>query len=284
MTGPARDLRLDSTVSTREGLDLPRLGLGVFQTPPGEVTRKAVRWALDAGYRLIDTAAMYGNEEAVGEAVRASGIAREEIVVTTKLWFTDHGFEAAQMAARRSQAKLDLGPIDLYLIHWPRANSPEERLASWKGLEKLRREGIVRSIGVSNYAARHLEELAEHAGVYPSVNQVEFHPFVYDPGFLRHAEEHRIVVEAYSPLTRARRLDDPTIGTIARAHGKSPAQVLVRWGLQHGLVELPKSVHQERIRENADVYDFSLRAEEVEALDRLAGGGRVGAADPASIP
>jgi methylglyoxal/glyoxal reductase len=277
-------LSLGSRVRTRQELDLPRLGLGVFQTPPGEVTRKAVRWALETGYRLIDTAAMYGNEEDVGEAVRASGVPRDEIVVTTKLWFTDHGFEAAQAAGRKSQTKLGLGPIDLYLIHWPRAESPDDRLASWRALEKLQREGVVRTIGVSNYSVRHLEELAQHSRTVPSVNQVEFHPFVYDPELLHYAEQHRIVIEAYSPLTRARKLDDPRVAALARAHGKSPAQILLRWGLQHGLVELPKSVREERIRENADLYDFSLAPKELEALDLLRGGGRVGATDPATIP
>ena len=280
----APELRLDSRVRTSQGLDLPRLGLGVFQTPPGEVTRQSVRWALAAGYRHIDTAAMYGNEEDVGEAVRASGIPREEVVVTTKLWFTDHGFEAAQAAARKSQAKLGLGPIDLYLIHWPRANSPDERLASWKALEKLQRDGVVRSIGVSNYAVRHLEELRANSEVAPSVDQVELHPFVYDPEFAAYAAKHRIVVEAYSPLTRGKMLEDGRFASVARAHGRSPAQVLLRWGLQHGFVELPKSVHQERIRENAALYDFSLTPAEMESLDALRGGRRVGASDPASIP
>ena len=275
---------LDSRVRTNQDLDLPRLGLGVFQVPPGDVTRQAVRWALAAGYRLIDTAAMYGNEEDVGEAVRASGVPREEIVVTTKLWHTDHGFEAAQAAARRSQQRLGLGPIDLYLIHWPRAESPAERLGSWKALEKLRRDGVVRAVGVSNYAVRHLEELGAATDLAPSVNQVEFHPFVYDPDLLRYCERSRIVVEAYSPLTRGRRLADPRIAAVAAAHDKSPAQVLLRWGLQHGLVELPRTVREERIRENAAVFDFELGPEEMEQLDRLRDGGRVTAWDPATIP
>ena len=277
-------LSLASRVRTSQGLELPRLGLGVFQTPPGDVTRRSVAWALEAGYRLIDTAAMYGNEEAVGEAVRASGIPREEVVVTTKLWFTDHGFEAAQAAARRSQAKLGLGPIDLYLIHWPRANSPDDRLASWRALEQLRRDGIVRTVGVSNYAIRHLDELAAHSDLLPSVNQVEFHPFVYDPELIGYAERHRIVLEAYSPLTRARKLEDPRLAEVARAHHRSAAQVLLRWGLQHGLVVLPKSVHEQRIRENSALYDFTLAPAEMAALDGLRGGGRVGATDPETLP
>ncbi len=281
---PPASLSLGSRVRTNQGLELPRLGLGVFQTPAGAVTREAVGSALAAGYRHIDTAAMYGNEEDVGEAVRASGVPREEVVVTTKLWHTDHGFDAAQAAARRSHAKLGLGPIDLYLIHWPRADSPEARLASWRALEKLQKEGVVRTIGVSNYTVRHLEELRTATGAVPSVDQVEFHPFVYDPELLTYASQHRIVVEAYSPLTRANRLDDPTVAAIARAHGKSPAQVLLRWGLQHDLVELPKSVHAERIRENAALYDFALTEAELRMLDGLRGGGRIGKLDPANLP
>jgi len=275
---------LSSRVRTSQGLDLPWLGLGVFQTPPGAVTRNAVTWALEAGYRHIDTATLYGNEEDVGAAVRASGVPREEIVVTTKLWHTDHGFERAQVAARASQERLGLGPIDLYLIHWPTAASPAARLDSWRALEKLREDGVVRTIGVSNYSVRHLEELRTHSDAVPSVNQVEFHPFVYDPEFLRYCERQHILVEAYSPLTRARKLDDPRVGRIASALGKSPAQVLIRWGLQHGLVELPKSVHPERIRQNADVFDFALSPAQMQELDSLRGGGRVTATDPVSIP
>jgi len=281
---PAPALTLGSSVRTSQGLELPRVGFGVFQTPPGVVTRRAVGDALAAGYRLIDTAAMYGNEEDVGEAVRASGIPRDEIVVTTKLWHSDHGLEAAQAAARRSHDKLRLGPIDLYLIHWPRANSPEERLGSWRALEKLHREGLLRTIGVSNYSIRHLEELAAHAEVAPSVDQVEFHPYVYDPELLRYAAAHRLVVEAYSPLTRGRKLSEPVLERIAVAHGRSVPQVLLRWGLQHGLVVLPKSVHEERIRENTRLFDFELTDAEMAALDALRGGGRVTTWDPATIP
>ena len=277
-------LTLGSSVRTSQGLDLPRLGFGVFQTPPGAVTRRAVADALAAGYRLIDTAAMYGNEEDVGEAVRASGIPRDEIVVTTKLWHSDHGLEAAQAAARRSHDKLRLGPIDLYLIHWPRANTPEERLGSWRALEKLHREGLLRTIGVSNYTIHHLEELAAQAEVAPSVDQVEFHPYVYDPELLRYAGSHRLVVEAYSPLTRGRKLSEPTLERIAIAHGRSVPQILLRWGLQHDLVVLPKSVHEERIRENTRLFDFELTDAEMAALDALRDGGRVTTWDPATIP
>jgi len=273
-----------SRLRTGQGLELPRLGFGVFQVPPGEVTRTAVRHALDAGYRLIDTAAMYANEEDVGAAVRASGIPREEIVVTSKLWHTDHGYARALEAGRKSHDRLGLGTIDLYLIHWPRAESPELRLESWRALERLRAEGVVRAIGVSNYTVRHLEELRASSDLVPAVDQLEFHPFVYDPEVVRYAATHGIVLEAYSPLTRGRKLDDPRITAVARAHRRSPAQILLRWGLQHGLVVLPRSVRPERIRENAALFDFELAPAEMASLDALAGGGRVTALDPAAIP
>ena len=273
-----------SRVRLNQGPEIPWLGLGVFQSEPGAVTRDAVRFALEAGYRHVDTAAMYGNESDVGEAVRRSGVAREEVFVTTKLWYTEHGFESAWKAGRSSAERLGLGPIDLYLIHWPRANRPEDRLDSWKALVRLRQEGVCRSIGVSNYTVRHLEELRSHSDVVPAVDQVEFHPFVFDPDLLAYCERHGIRLEAWSPLTRGRRLDHPTIQTIAAAHHRTPAQVLIRWGLEHGVVEIPKSVHRERIRENAQVFDFSLTPREVATLDGLRGGPRVGMWNPADIP
>ncbi|MCI4339403.1 MAG: aldo/keto reductase [Thermoplasmata archaeon] len=275
---------LSSRVRLNQGTEMPVLGLGVFQSPPGSETRQAVAWALAEGYRLIDTAAMYGNEADVGAAVRESGIPREEIFVTTKLWHTDHGFEAAQRAGRRSLEALGIEYIDLYLIHWPRANPPSQRLDSWRALERLKEDGVCRAIGVSNYAIRHLEELAGHSHVTPAVNQVEFHPFVYDPELLTYCSAHGIQPEAYSPLTRDRRLDDATIADVARTHGRSPAQVLIRWGLQHGVVEIPKSVRQERIRENARVFDFTLTAEEMTRLDSLRDRRRITQWDPAEIP
>jgi methylglyoxal/glyoxal reductase len=267
-----------------QGGEIPMLGLGVFQSPPGPVTEQAVSDALDLGYRHIDTAAMYGNETDVGTAIRASGIPRKEIFVTTKLWHTDHGFEPAQKAGRASLARLGLDYIDLYLIHWPRANSPEDRLGSWRGLEKLQKEGICRAIGVSNYTVRHLEELRAHSEVVPAVNQVEFHPFVYNPELLQYCEQLGIRLEAWSPLTRGRRMDDPTVRAVAAAHRKTPAQVLLRWGIEHGIVEIPKSVHRERIAENAEIFDFSLTPSELAQLDGLRDGKRVGLWNPAEIP
>jgi diketogulonate reductase-like aldo/keto reductase len=271
-------------VASNQGVEIPWLGLGVFQTPAGAETRQSVRWALEAGYRMIDTAAMYGNEQDVGAAVRASSLARDDVFVTTKLWHSDHGFEAAQAAARRSSERLGLGPIDLYLIHWPRAASPEDRLGSWRALEKLQREGTCRAIGVSNYSIRHLEEIRANSDVRPAVNQVEFHPFVYDPALLDYCRQHDIRVEAYSPLTRGRRVDDPTIRAIAEVHGRTPAQVFVRWGLQHGLIEIPKSTHRDRIVENARVFDFALSSGEMARLDGLRDGRRVTIWNPDDMP
>ena len=273
-----------SRVRLNQGVEIPWLGLGVFQSEPGPVTRDAVRYALETGYRAVDTAAMYRNEADVGAAVRQSGLAREEVFVTTKLWHTEHGFDSALRAGRASAERLGLGPIDLYLIHWPRANSPQDRLDSWRALTQLQSEGVCRAIGVSNYTVRHLEELRAHSGVVPAVDQVEFHPFVFDPALLQYCEANGIRLEAWSPLTRARHLDHPTIQSVAAARHRTPAQVLLRWGLQHGAIELPKSVHRERIRENAQVFDFSLSAAEMAALDGLRGGPRVGMWNPVDIP
>ncbi|MGA8664327.1 MAG: aldo/keto reductase [Thermoplasmata archaeon] len=267
-----------------QGPEIPCVGLGVFQVEPGPVTQRSVRSALDAGYRHVDTAKLYGNEADVGEAIRASGLPRGEVFVTTKLWHTDHGFDEAQAACRASLGRLGLGYIDLYLIHWPTAPSPEHRQASWRALERLQTEGMCRAIGVSNYSVRHLEELRAHSDVVPAVDQVELHPFVYDPDLLAYCGRHGIRVEAYSPLTRGKQLDHPTIAAIAQAHARSPAQVLLRWGLQHGVVVLPRSIRAERIQENGRLFDFALTDAEMARLDGLRGGPRVTAWNPADIP
>ena len=271
-------------VRLNQGPEMPIVGLGVFQSPPGPTTRQAVAWALEAGYRHVDTAAYYENESDVGAAVRASGLPREEIFVTTKLWYSDHGFERALRAARSSERRLGLRYIDLYLIHWPRADSPRTRLDSWKALEKLQKDGVVRAIGVSNYTVRHLEELLANSSVVPAVDQIEFHPFVYDPELLAYGERHGIRLEAWAPLTRGRRFDHPTLQAIAKAHARTPAQILIRWGLEHGLIEIPKSIHHERIVENFRVFDFSLTPEELARLDALRDGSRIGLWNPSDIP
>ena len=262
------DLPLGGTLPMPHGGDIPRLGLGLFRAGTGSGTENAVRWALDLGIRHLDTASMYGNEEEVGRAVRASGIPRDRIFVTSKLWNDDHGRKAARRALEDSLRRLDLGWIDLYLIHFP---VPGLRRQSWEVLEGALEEGLVRAIGVSNYMVHHMEELLGHAQVIPAVNQIELHPFNARTreGITEFCRRRGIVVEAYSPLTKAQRLDDPVVGEIARARGRTPAQILIRYGLEKGWVTLPKSSNRERIRENADVVDWSLTPAEMERLDGL---------------
>ncbi len=245
---------------------IPIVGLGVWQTPRGETTRAAVEAALRAGYRHVDTARIYQNEVDVGEAIRRSDVPRSEVFVTTKLWNDDHGYDAARRGFDASLARLGLDYVDLYLIHWP---VPGRRLESWRALEDLATEGRARAIGVSNYLPRHLDELAGSARVLPAVDQVEIHPFLQQRETRAWCAAHGVVVEAYSPLTSGERLDHPAIGAIARRVGRSPAQVMLRWAVQHGLVVLPKSVRAERIRENAALFDFALDPAAMTALDGL---------------
>jgi len=259
-------LSIESKVRLNNGVEMPVLGLGVWQTPSGRATQQAVRWAFEAGYRLIDTAKLYGNERDVGIAVKESGVPREEVFVTTKLWNSDHGYESALRAFDESLKRLGLGYVDLYLIHWP---VPRLRDETWRALERILKEGKARAIGVSNYTVRHLDELARSASIPPAVDQVEFSPFLYSEDFLRHGKGAGIQVEAYSPLTKGEKLGHPVLKRIAAVLGRSPAQILIRWSLQHGLVVIPKSSRRERIQENARVFDFELSADEMRALDAL---------------
>ncbi len=275
-------ISLESRLPLLQGGQIPVLGLGVWQAGAGEATRAAVTWALAAGYRLIDTARMYGNEREVGEAIRASGVPREEVFVTTKLAGGDQGYESALAAAQASLQRLDLGYIDLYLIHWPTATPPSRRLDSWRALERLHAEGVCRAVGVSNYTVRHLEEIRSRFQLQPAVNQVEFHPFLYQRDLLEYCHRRQIQVEAYSPLVHGRRLEDPRIREVAAHHHRSPAQVLIRWGLQHGVVEIPKSSRQDRIVENSRVFDFELTPAEMSRLNALDEGFRT-TMDPEEI-
>lgn len=276
----SEELTITSCVTLNNGILMPWFGLGVYQTPPGKVTEQSVAWALEAGYRHIDTARVYKNEESVGRALRASGVPREEVFITTKLWNAEHGFDEATQACRKSLERLGLDYLDLYLIHWPVEGT---RRDSWRALEELHLEGLCRAIGVSNYTIRHLEEMEEYAQVLPAVNQVEFHPFLHQRDLLAWCRDHDIVLEAYSPLTRGERLNDPLLATIAAAHEKTPAQVLIRWCLQKELVVIPKSEKEKHIRDNAQVFDFQLTEEEMERIDGLDEGLRT-CWDPSEIP
>ena len=256
----------DTTLQLSSGARIPQVGLGVWQTPSGATTRQAVAAALEVGYRHIDTARIYGNEVDVGAAVRASGVARDAVWITTKLWNADQGYDRALRAFDASLESLGLDYVDLYLIHWPVA---AKRLDSWRALERLHQEGRARSIGVSNFLRPHLEELLASARQVPAVNQIELTPFLQRRETRALCAEHGIVVEAYSPLTHGKRLDHPVVNDVARRVGRSVAQVLLRWGLQHGLVVLPKSTKPARIAENGTLFDFTLDDRAMNELDAL---------------
>ena len=244
---------------------MPALGFGTYQLRPGKTTKEAVLIALDAGYRHIDTATIYRNEADVGAAIRESGIPREEIWVTTKLWNADH--RAPLEALRASLDRLQLEQVDLWLMHWP----TPQRLTSWKHMVQARDEGLAASIGVSNFLTGHLTELHAASDVVPAVNQIELSPFLLGTraDTVRQCREHGIAIEAYSPLTKGARLNDPVLVEIAAAHGVSTAQVLLRWCLQHGFVTLPRSSNPDRIRTNLDLDGFELSTSDMERLDAL---------------
>jgi diketogulonate reductase-like aldo/keto reductase len=256
----------DTTLPLNSGARIPQVGLGVWQTPSGATTRQAVAAALDAGYRHIDTARIYGNEADVGAAVRESGVPRKNIFVTTKLWNADQGYDSTLRAFDAGLKRLGLDHVDLYLIHWPVAG---KRLDSWRALERLHEDGRARSIGVSNFLVPHLEELLDKTSRLPAVNQIELTPFLQRRDTRALCAKHGIVVEAYSPLTHGRRLDHPVVKDVARRAGRSAAQVLLRWGLQHGLVVLPKSTKPARIAENGALFDFALDDGAMAELDAL---------------
>ena len=257
---------VEPVAKLNNGVMIPRLGLGVYQSPPGQTTQRAVEYALKIGYRHIDTARIYNNESDVGTALRKSGIKREEVFITTKLWNSDHGYDKALRACDESLRRLGLKYLDLYLIHWP---VPEIRNESWQALTQLLRDGKCRSIGVSNYTIQHLTELFDKSEIAPMVNQVEFSPFLYQKQLLDYCEKNKIQVEAYSPLTQGEKLNHQKIQQIAKRHDKTPAQVLIRWSLQHNLVTIPKSVREERIKENSQVFDYNLTNDDMRILDSL---------------
>jgi methylglyoxal/glyoxal reductase len=268
-----RRMDLTSTVKLNNGIEIPWVGLGVFKSPPGKETEHAVRWALEIGYRHVDTAAYYQNEADVGRALKDSGVPRESVFITTKVWNQDQGFQSTLKAFDRSRKNLGIDVVDLYLVHWPVEG---KYLETWKALEKLYAEGRTRAIGVSNFLGHHLESVMKSSSVVPAVNQVEFHPLLVQKELLAFDERAGIRHEAWSPLTRGRSLDNPVIGEIAAKHGKTPAQVILRWDLQLGVVTIPKSVHRERILENSQIFDFQLEPADVGRITGLDADGRIG--------
>ncbi|KAI9323454.1 glyoxal reductase [Dichotomocladium elegans] len=270
-----------------DGNGIPCIGFGVYNAQPGKETEQAVLWALEvisattrqraphsslypkqAGYRHIDTAAVYRNEESVGNALKKTKVPREEIFVTTKLWDTSQGYKTAKEALEKSLAKLGLSYVDLYLIHSP---SPGKalRLETWKALEELQKEGRIKSIGVSNYGVHHLKELLEVCTVKPAVNQIEVTPYLARAELDTFCQKNGILIEAYSPLTMGQKLKEPRLMDLAKKYNKSTAQILIRWSVQHGYVPLPKSVHKDRIESNAEVFDFAISEEDMKTLDEL---------------
>jgi diketogulonate reductase-like aldo/keto reductase len=244
---------------------MPWLGLGVWQTKDGEEVINAVKAAVETGYRSIDTAAGYNNEEGVGQAIRECGVPREELFITTKLRNPDQGYESALQAFEVSRRKLGLDVIDLYLIHWPVAGKYRE---SWKALIHLQKEGFVKSIGVSNFQIHHLQDIIDDTGVVPVVDQVEFHPLLTQRELLKYTRQHDIQLEAWSPLMQGN-LDVPLLKELAGKYGRTVAQIVLRWDLQQGVITIPKSVHAERITENAGFFDFTLSDDDVKAIENL---------------
>ncbi|MEV2211463.1 aldo/keto reductase [Streptomyces sp. NPDC050997] len=267
-------------VTLNNGVAIPQLGFGVFQVPDDETTA-AVSSALEAGYRSIDTAAIYGNERGVGRALASSGIKREELFVTTKLWNDDQGYDATLAAFDASLEKLGLDHVDLYLIHWP-TPARDRYLDTWRAFEKLLADGRTRAIGVSNFQVPHIQRLLEHTGITPVINQVELHPALQQSELRAFHAEHQIATEAWSPLAQGAVLGAQPIVDIAGKYGVTPAQVVLRWHLQIGNVVIPKSVTPERIRQNLDVFGFELSDDDIAAITGLDTGTRTGP-DPDSL-
>ncbi|MFC4101240.1 aldo/keto reductase [Paenibacillus xanthanilyticus] len=268
---------IHNCTTLHNGVAMPWLGLGVFKVEEGEELVQAIRSAIRHGYRSIDTAAIYGNEASVGQGIREalaeSGLSREQLFVTSKVWTADMGYEETLAAYDASLAKLGLDYLDLYLIHWPVAGKIND---TWRAMEKLYRDGRVKAIGVSNFQVHHLEALMETAEIKPAVNQVEFHPLLTQAELRAFSKSHGIQLEAWSPLMQGMLLDHPELRDIAEAHGKSVAQIILRWDLQHGVVAIPKSTKAHRIAENAAVFDFELSVEDMRLIDALNENRRVG--------
>lgn len=275
---------LTQTYTLNNGVKIPIVGFGTWQTPDGDVAVQSVKAALSAGYRHIDTAAAYGNEESVGKAIKESGINRESIFLTTKLWNADHGYEKTKAAIDRSLQKLQTDYLDLYLIHWPNPAALRDHWAqlnaeSWAAMEEAVKAGKIRAIGVSNFRKHHLTTLLQTAHIRPAVNQIYLNPSDLQPEVTILNDKYHILNEAYSPLGTGGLLNNEVVEKVAQAHGKTKAQVLLRWSLQHGFLPLPKSVHPAYIQSNAQLFDFTLTSDEMKQFDQLHGTAKL-APDP----
>ncbi|WP_340639833.1 aldo/keto reductase [Bacillus atrophaeus] len=264
---------LKDTVKLHNGVEMPRFGLGVFKVENGSEATESVKAAIKNGYRSIDTAAIYKNEEGVGAGIKESGVARDELFITSKVWNEDQGYETTLVAFEKSLERLELDYLDLYLIHWPGKDKYKD---TWRALEKLYKDGKVRAIGVSNFQVHHLEELLKDAEIKPMVNQVEFHPCLTQVELREYCKKQGIQVEAWSPLMQGQLLDNEVLKQIAEKHNKSVAQVILRWDLQQDVITIPKSIKEHRIIENADIFDFELSQEDIEKINALNKDERVG--------
>ncbi|USK40040.1 aldo/keto reductase [Cytobacillus firmus] len=267
---------ISGTLTLNNGVEMPQFGLGVYKVEKGLQIENTVKDAINIGYRLIDTAAFYENEEGVGKAIKESGVPREELFITTKVWNTDQGYDQTLNAFDNSLKKMGLDYIDLYLIHWP---VKEKYLETWKALEKLYKDGKARAIGVSNFQIHHLKDILKNSSEKPAVNQVELHPLLSQKELRGFCSEYNIKVQAWSPIARGRVLEDSDIKEIAERHNKSAAQIILRWHLQNGIMVIPKSVKKDRLRENADIFDFELTEDEMRQMNALNNNHRFGA-DP----
>ncbi|MFQ3543421.1 aldo/keto reductase [Halobacillus rhizosphaerae] len=266
-------MSLTDTATLKNGVKMPQVGLGVYKMEDGNEVVKAVKSALDLGYRHIDTASFYDNEEGVGQAILESKIPREELFITTKVWNDEQGYEETLQAFDRSLNKLGIEYLDLYLIHWPVGGKYKE---TWKALEKLYKDGKVKAIGVCNFMEHHLEDLIKDAEVKPMVNQVEFHPELYQKDLAEYCRQNEIQLEAWAPLGRGKYFDAAILKELADKYNKTPAQIILKWDLQHGIVTIPKSSNKDRQAQNADLYDFELTDEEIQQINELHKDNRIG--------
>ncbi|MGP4076529.1 aldo/keto reductase [Halobacillus sp. K22] len=266
-------MSLTETVTLNNGIHMPKLGLGVYKMEEEQEVVRAVKSAVDIGYRHLDTASFYGNESGLGRGIRESGVPREELFITTKVWNDEQGYKETLEAFERSLDRLGLEYLDLYLIHWP---VPGKFTDTWKAMEKLYRDGRVKAIGVCNFMEHHLDELMKEAQVKPVVDQVEFHPRLYQEDLLRYCQDRDILLEAWSPLARGNYFDEPVLQELAAHYKKTAAQIILRWHWQHGVIIIPKSSNKNRQAQNADLFDFSLTNEDMENINALHTGERIG--------